>query len=156
MNRAQTDIRRAQAEDWPAIQNLLDGARLPAADLAPDKLECFYIAALLDSIVGVAGLQLAPPFGLLRSVVVQQKQRNVGLGAQLVAHCLKLARERSLTALYLIPNGDSAASFFRHLGFTLIERHLVPQPVRALSEFTHLCPQSHPCMHLVLGPMRAE
>lgn len=150
MNKMQPEIHRAKPEDWDDIWQLLDDAGLPASDLAADELENFFVAIQHEQLVGIAGLQLAMPFGLLRSVVVRQEQRNRKLGRQLVAHCLGRAQEHLIKALFLIPNDDSAARFFGQLGFTLIERQLVPDQVRELSEFTHLCPQSYPCLHIEL------
>lgn len=152
----QAEIRRGKPEDWQAIQALLHSAALPSSDLAAAKLEGFFVATLQSQMVGVAGVEVAAPFGLLRSVVVQKDQRRSGLGKQLVEHCMGFARGRSLRALYLIPNDQIAGDFFKRLGFTPIERHLVPSPLRGLAEFTHLCPQSYPCLRKTLDPNFTE
>ena len=146
----QPEIRRAKPEDWDEIRQLLGNAGLPASDLAADELEDFFVATQHEQLVGVAGLQLALPFGLLRSVVVRPDQRNRKMGRQLVAHCLERGQEHLIKALFLIPNDDHAESFFGQLGFTRIERQLVPDQVRELSEFTYLCPQSYPCLYIAL------
>ena len=156
MHNAQIEIRSAKPEDWTDVQRLLESARLPSSDLAADKLQGFFVATLQGQVLGVAGVEMASSFGLLRSVAVDQAQRHQGLGGQLVEHCLRLARARALKALYLIPNDDRAARFFTHHRFTLIERRLVPYALRGLAEFTHLCPQSYPCLRLALDPAFSE
>lgn len=156
MRKGQAEIRVAKPADWDSIQQLLNGAGLPSSDLTAEKLEGFRVAILESEIVGVAGIELAPPFGLLRSLVVQKELRSGGIGRDLVEQCERFARERPLKALYLIPNDDHAEAFFKRLRYTLIERRLVPQPLRSLAEFTHLCPQSHPCLRKTLDPTFTE
>jgi N-acetylglutamate synthase-like GNAT family acetyltransferase len=51
---------------------------------------------------------------------------------------------------YLIPIDDPAQAFFARRGFALVERGSVPDAVRSLPEFTHRCPQTHPCLRKLL------
>ncbi|MGN6316425.1 arsenic resistance N-acetyltransferase ArsN2 [Trinickia sp.] len=146
MNRADCAIRPATVADFEGVQALLAACGLPFSDLTAESLDGFLVAIGDDEIVGVAGLQHVGDTALLRSVAVQPGLRGSGLGSRLVDAALALAQARSIRALYLIPNDETAHGFFARRGFTGIERSSVPSAIRSLPEFTHLCPQTHPCL----------
>ena len=146
MNGADWAIRRATVADFDGIRALLAACGLPSSDLTAETLDGFHVAIGDDEIVGVAGLQQIGDAALLRSVAVHPQLRGSGLGSSLVDASLALAQTRSLRALYLIPNDEAAHGFFARRGFTGIERRSVPSAIRSLPEFTHLCPQIHPCL----------
>ncbi|RQR83193.1 GNAT family N-acetyltransferase [Burkholderia sp. Bp9012] len=140
------EIRRAVATDFGGILALLDLCGLPASDLTAQSLDGFHVAVRDAGIVGVAGLEQVGDAALLRSVAVHPRLRASGLGGRLIDTSIALAQTRSLRALYLIPNDESALNFFARRGFTRIERTLIPEAIRGLPEFTHLCPQTHPSL----------
>ena len=146
MNAADCTIRQATVADFGGIRALLAACGLPASDLTEGSLRAFHVAMEGGEIVGVAGLELVGDMALLRSVAVHPRLRGSGLGSRLVDTSLALAQSRSVRALYLIPNDESAYVFFARRGFTDIERSRVPQSMRSLPELTHLCPQTHPCL----------
>lgn len=146
MNRAECAIRPATVTDFDGIRALLEACGLPSSDLTAEGLDGFHVAISDAGIVGVAGLEQVGDAALLRSVAVDPQLRGLGLGACLVDATLAVAQTRSVRALYLIPNDESAYAFFARRGFTRIERDSVPLAVRGLPEFTHLCPQTHPCL----------
>ncbi|HDR8925459.1 arsenite efflux transporter metallochaperone ArsD [Burkholderia vietnamiensis] len=145
------EIRRAVATDFDRIVALLNLCGLPASDLAPQSLDGFHVAILAGEIVGVAGLEQSGDAALLRSVAVRPEMRQSGLGSRLIDASIALAQTRSLRALYLIPNDEPALAFFVRRGFTQIERRRLPEAIRGLPEFTHLCPQTHPCLWKALN-----
>ena len=146
MNRADWTIRQATVADFNDIRALLAACGLPSSDLTGESLDSFHVAVAGDEIVGVAGLQQIGDAALLRSVAVHPRLRGSGLGSRLVDASLTLAQTRSIRALYLIPNDETAHGFFARCGFTGIERSGVPEAIRGLPEFTHLCPQTYPCL----------
>jgi len=151
MSAPSVELRPAVAADLPAVRQLLVACGLPVADLTAALLEGFVVAVRGGAVLGVAGLEPAGRDALLRSVAVRAEQRGTGLGTRLVDACLTGARDQHMRALFLIPNDATAEAFFTHLGFGAIDRGQVPAAVRALPEFGHLCPQTHPCLCLALG-----
>lgn len=145
-------LRLAKADDLDAIRQLLNFCNLPSSDLTAEKLAAFYVALKGDSLLGVAGLERAGEDVLLRSVAVHPEQRGTGLGKRLVNACREFARDDGARAIYLIPNDAMAQAFFLHLGCTEVPRIALPEALQKLPEFTHLCPQTHPCMQM---PLRA-
>lgn len=152
MSTCDDEIRPAAATDFDGIRALLDACGLPASDLTAQSLDGFHVAVRGAAIVGVAGLEQAGDAALLRSVAVHPRLRASGLGTRLVDASIALAQRRSLRALYLIPNDESAHTFFARRGFTRIERNHIPDAIRGLPELTHLCPQTHPCLWKPLNP----
>lgn len=151
MNRADCAIRQTTVADFEGVQALLAACGLPSGDLTAESLDGFHVAVGDDDeIVGVAGLQQIGDAALLRSVAVQPGLHGSGLGSRLVDAALALAQTRSIRALYLIPNDETAHGFFARRGFTGIERSGVPEAIRSLPEFTYLCPQTYPCVWISL------
>lgn len=150
------EIRRAVEGDLGAIRGLLSHCRLPSSDIGSDGLDGFHVAMADRDLVGVAGIEMADEFALLRSVAIRPEFRSAGLGRRLLAACEGLARERGVSALYLIANDEAAETYFTRRGYGLIDRRRVPAPLTCLAEFTHLCPQTHPCLVKILDPLVSE
>ena len=81
---------------------------------------------------------------LVRSVVVAGDRRGAGLGRIIVEELEKVAREARIGRLILLT--QTAAEFFAHQGYRVIERTDVPQDVQGSAEFRSLCPASAICM----------
>ncbi|KXB32518.1 hypothetical protein AT959_02200 [Dechloromonas denitrificans] len=156
MNAPEVLIRLAKTGDLEAIRQLLSNCQLPTSDLSKGKLECFFVAIQEGKVLGVSGLERSGDEALLRSVAVLPSERGTGLGKRLVFACRELAKAWGLQAIYLIPNDADAHAFFLHLGCTEVSRAVVPEALRILSEFTHLCPQTHPCLRMALSTFQAN
>lgn len=136
-------LRGAAPVDYPAVVRLLTSADLPTAGV-PASLDGFLVAEHDGAIVGAAALEPAPPYGLLRSVVVAPSWRGTGLGAALVRRLLADADSRGVRAVYLLTT--TAEQWFPRFGFAQVARDAVPEPVRQTEEFRDACPASAPVM----------
>jgi homocysteine S-methyltransferase len=136
-------IRPANASDLPEIRRLLEGNRLPTADLS-QSLPVMFIARDGPTLVGAGGFEVHGDAGLLRSVVVADRLRGTGLGRALVASVEAAARQQGLGALVLLT--ETARDFFARLGYVDIARETAPEAIRNSAEFTSICPQSAHCM----------
>jgi amino-acid N-acetyltransferase len=143
------NIRKAQAKDWPAIENLLKGAGLPSDDLDANRLEHFLVAldtvSTPPSVSGAIGLQAFGSTGLLRSLVIDAGHRGAGIGRQLVKALEDQALAAGLTDLWLLT--IDAEVFFWKLDYRIVERSKAPASIRGTREFTTLCPGSAHLMH---------
>jgi amino-acid N-acetyltransferase len=70
------------------------------------------------------------------------------VGRQLVEAALRMATDRSISALYLLTT--TADDYFSRFGFERIERHQVPLSVQSSIEFTSVCPSSATVMRKLL------
>ena len=135
------EIRRAVADDWHSIVKQLEIAGLPVRDLNLSRMSRFLVAQSSQGVlIGAIGLEQFGDQGLLRSLVVAENARGVGLGRKLVDRLERFAADLGVTELWLLT--IDADSFFRQIGFSIRDRDTVPYAVRSTSEFSELCPTS--------------
>jgi amino-acid N-acetyltransferase len=132
-------IEAAHTADWLALQALITGSGLPLDGLA-DHLTTTLIARDGDNIIGSAALEVYGDAALLRSVAVAATHRSQGLGQQLTALALELARSRNVREVYLLT--ETAAEFFPRFGFAPLLRDAVTPAVQQSVEFQSACPAS--------------
>lgn len=120
------------------VRRLLDAAALPGADIDDDMLAYFIAVRLEGEMAGIAGLEPHGRVGLLRSLVVRDSIRGAGLGRQLVAEAEHRAVAQGIDTLYLLTN--TAADYFRRLGYHECPRDAAPEAIRHTEEFAALCP----------------
>jgi len=137
----------AEAADLDAVRALAASAALPTDGLADQFPHAFVVARRADAVVGAAGLEVHGAAGVLRSVVVADRERGTGLGVALTAERLVAARARGLDAVYLLTT--TAADFYQRFGFTAFPRAEVPAAVAACPEFASICPSSAACQRLL-------
>ena len=121
------------------VITLLAAEKLPVDDL-PELLTDFVAAIEDTTIIGVAGLEIYGPYGLLRSLAVSPDHRNKGIAGKLLGQIETIAALKSLKELYLLT--ETAPAYFTQKGYQKITRSDVPIVVMESSEFSDLCPVS--------------
>jgi len=129
-------VRRATGEDLPRARALLSDAGLPVDDLAASHLA--FVGTVANDVVGLIGFENHGRVGLLRSLVVAEDARTVGLGRRLVAALEASAREQCVDELWLLT--IDADPFFAQLGYQICGRQSAPAAIRETAEFKDLCP----------------
>ena len=81
---------------------------------------------------------------LLRSLAVAPDWQGRGLGAALLAHAERTARQRGITTLYLLTT--TAEAFFARHGYVRLPREAAPPVLHQTAEFAALCPASAVCL----------
>ena len=132
-------INKAEPQAYETVVALLTAAGLPTEDLRKD-LHHFWIADASGTAIGVIGMDLYAPYGLLRSMTVLPEYRNKGIASRLVDQVEQLAKKLDLSELYLITN--TAESYFSKKGFQLITKADLPPDVASTEEMNGLCPTS--------------
>jgi amino-acid N-acetyltransferase len=140
----QHGIRRGLSTDIPAVLALLQGAGLPTADLKSSEGLKMWVLEARDSVVGTIALERFGTDGLLRSLAVAPEYRKCGFGRELVAGLERDAQARGVERLILLT--ETAESFFRSLGYEVIDRRCVSEELKQSAEFRSLCPASAVCM----------
>ncbi len=140
--------RRANEADWPAIEALLQAARLPL-DGAREHLGNFMVGEAGGEVLGVGGFERYGRIALLRSVAVAGSLRGRGIGEQLLEAVLGLARNEGVEAIYLLTT--TAAAFFGKRGFQQVDRSAAPAALQQSREFQGVCPASATLMVAPLG-----
>ena len=127
---------------------LLEDSGLPVAEVA-ESLAGFVVAEEGERLVGLAGLEVHGPDGVLRSVAVDPDARGRGLGARLTERVLAASRDAGLRRVYLLTT--TAESYFPRQGFRRIPRSAASSHVQRSVEFREACPASAVVMVLELG-----
>lgn len=143
MNTAIT-LQRAASTDKASVVALLQSLDLPTEDL-PQSLDHFIIAQELGKVVGSVGLEVFDSYALLRSLAVTPQIQGSGLGKSLYHAAISLAKEQSVSEVYLITT--TAAPFFEKQGFKKVERASVPVAIQGTAQFSSVCPSSATIMH---------
>ena len=141
-------IYKAKPEAYETVVGLLTAAGLPTEDLRND-LGHFWIANASGTSIGVIGMDLYAPYGLLRSMTVLPEYRNKGIASRLVDQVEQLAKKLDLSELYLITN--TAESYFIKKGFQLITKAELPDSVASSQEMNGLCPASSVIMRKTIS-----
>lgn len=130
--------------DLPAVRVLLATAGLPVADLTAAPRADFWGCHEGTALIGVVGLESYGTVALLRSLAVAPAWQGRGLGSALRAHAERAARQRGVSALYLLTT--TAEAFFTRRGYVRIPREAAPSVLRQTTEFAALCPASAACL----------
>jgi BolA protein len=115
----------------PDLIDLLNSVKLPADDLAGKT----FIGMMQGDgvLAAAAGLDMVPPYALLRSVAVRPQQKGQGLGRVMTLKMLGEARNAAVREVYLLT--ASATAFFEMLGFEPVARSEVPPEIQQTSQF---------------------
>ncbi len=122
------------------VTALLAECALPIADILVSSPLQFFGIRNGVVLVAVVGLELYPPYGLLRSVAVRPAYRKRGLARELVAFAESFAGDHGIKSLFLLTT--TAERFFLGLGYSLASRDEAPPAIQATSQFSGLCPAS--------------
>ena len=123
---------------YDILRRALEEAELPTIDLEqPGRL--FFGLSDAAGPIGYVGLAGDSADRLLRSLVVLPSRRGAGHGTTLVRE-LETILPGEVTRLHLLT--DSAAPFFRRLGFADADRAEAPPGIAATEQLASLCPAS--------------
>jgi amino-acid N-acetyltransferase len=145
--RAPLLVRSATEADNADILRLLSDSGLPTSDLATSG-PGIVVACEGSEVVGVGGLEVSGPVGLVRSLAVRTDRRGRGVGTSILQQLEARAREKALAELVLLT--ETAAPFFARHGFGRIERQSAPAAARASEQFRSLRCASAECMSMRL------
>jgi RNA 3'-terminal phosphate cyclase (ATP) len=130
---AEPVIRKARAEDVPAIQKLVAyfaarGELLPRTlNELYQHLRDFFVYELHGEVVGIAALSLYwEDLAEVRSLAVQEGRGGKGLGAALVHACLEEAARLGIRRVFAL---TYRPGFFEKLGFREIDKRELPQKI---------------------------
>jgi amino-acid N-acetyltransferase len=137
------EVIRADAKDLIPIRALLERSGLPTSDLDSARPD-FVVVRENGQLIAAGALQRFGSAALLRSVVVAPDRHKRGLGQAVVSELERMARRAQINQLILLT--QTAAEFFAHQGYRVIERSSAPQDMQGSDEFRSLCPGSATCM----------
>lgn len=126
---------------------------LKAAALSGEGLERAEAYALVEresrQHVAYAALEIYAPQAMLRSLVVPEEHQGQGYGAAVCQLVFSQAAARGVTHIYALT--DTAAGFFRHMGFEEVARTRLPHRIAESPLVKKVCPQSATAFMMVVG-----
>ncbi len=140
-------LRQAGSGDWPAVESLLLGNKLPTEG-ARENLATYLLAISNGEIVGCAGAEVYGTVALLRSVAVASGLHKKGIGRLLVERMIQEARARDIASLHLLT--VTAPEYFAVYGFKRGKIEEAPVALKASAEFQGACPACAAFMSLQL------
>jgi len=143
------DAEPARAHDLEQALELLRREDLPEKGVV-EHFGHFHVVRDDGRVVGLSGLEVHGPDGLLRSVAVETAYRGQGLAASLVEASLGLARRVGLRSVYLLTT--TASGYFRRHGFADCPREEAPGGIRESWEFRVGCPTTSVLMKKTVDP----
>ncbi len=120
--------RRASDGDIPAIAALVEIADLPPLFIE-EWLGGFVVADYNGQMAGCGGLEMYRGSGVLRSIVIDERARGLGLGRTMSELLIEDGRRSGATDMYLFT--ADAHPFWLRLGFTDVELPAWKEPARA-------------------------
>lgn len=148
MTGGQNFLDSAGEGDWEQLVALLASSGLPTAGLE-EHLPTTLVVREGDRILGSVAIEMYGSDALLRSLAVSAECRGRGLGRRLAVSALDLAGSRGAARVYLLT--ETAAFFFRRIGFRDVARVDVPERVRHSLEFASLCSSTAEVLTLSLS-----
>lgn len=122
------------------VTALLAENALPIVDISISSPFQFFGIRDGGALVAVVGLELYPPFGLLRSLAVRATFRKRGFARELVSFAESFSATHGVESLFLLTT--TANQFFVGLGYSPASRDKAPSSIQATSQFSSLCPAS--------------
>ncbi|MFC6962108.1 arsenic resistance N-acetyltransferase ArsN2 [Halocatena marina] len=141
------DLRAAKRDDIGYLKSLLRENGLPVDDI-PDVFDSLSVCTIDGKRVGVGGFEQYGQDALLRSVAIEEAERNKGYGKLLCEQLLAVARRKGVSTMYLLTT--TADEFFRQLEFKNVDRDTVPRSIQQTREFSDLCPSTATCLKRTL------
>ncbi|MDQ7248944.1 arsenic resistance N-acetyltransferase ArsN2 [Dongia sedimenti] len=121
------------------FRRCLVDAKLPTADLVGAGKRYFRLVEA-GQCRGYGGIEARGSHALLRSIVVEGRERGHGYGRTLVHGLVAEAEKLGLKDAYLLT--ETAAPFFAALGFNPCDRQTAPPEIAQSQQFAELCPAS--------------
>ena len=126
-------IRKAKLKDVEEIQRLIklyadQGDVLPRSlNELYDHLRDFFVSIRNRKVVGICALHICwDDLAEVRSLAVQEEDRNKGMGAKLVKACLEESKELGVKKVFAL---TYRSKFFEKQGFQKVDKSALPHKI---------------------------
>ncbi len=144
-------VDKAKIRDVPQIHRLInnfaDKGEMLARTLGEiyDNIRDFFVVRHGERVIGCAAVHVSwADLVEIKSVAVVEDSQQRGVGTQLVAACIKEAREIGIPNVYCL---TYRAGFFKRFGFSQVDKMELP---RKIWTECYLCPKFPDCDEIAL------
>jgi len=124
-------LRKAKLSDIPAMQAMVikevqDGVILKREnDEVATNIRSYILAFKDEELVGYGALHIhSATLSEIRSLIVKEGARGLGVGKKIVQYCMQEAKELEVKEILVL---TYIAEFFKKLGFKEIEKESIPE-----------------------------
>ena len=124
-------LRKAKLSDIPAMQAMVikevqDGVILKREnDEVATNIRSYILAFKDEELVGYGALHIhSTTLSEIRSLIVKEGVRGLGVGKKIVQYCMQEAKELEVKEILVL---TYIAEFFKKLGFKEIEKESIPE-----------------------------
>lgn len=149
-------IRQAEKKDLFQIRKLLKEVGLSDRGIE-EHLHHFFIAELppekeggVSPMVGMVGMEVYPPYGLIRSFVLERAPWNSKVGVNMIQVIISYAEQMGLDRVYLL--AGQSTQFFTRLGFVKTGEEHLPEELRRSSHLKHSIARGQPMVYTCEDP----
>ena len=126
-------IRKAKLSDVKEIQRLIK-LYAPRGDILPrslselyDHLRDFFVFIRNRRVIGICALHICwDDLAEVRSLAVEEKDRNKGMGAKLVRACLEESKNLGVKRVFAL---TYQPDFFERFGFKKVDKTVLPHKI---------------------------
>jgi len=126
-------IRKAKVRDVKDIQRLIKlyserGEMLPRSlSELFDNIRDFFVFIRNRKVIGICALHICwDDLAEIKSLAVEKRLRQKGIGAKLVEACLEEAESLGINRIFAL---TYQPEFFRKLGFKRVDKNVLPQKI---------------------------
>ncbi len=136
-------VEKATAGDLSAIKGILSNVGLPYEDVG-EHLDNFFVARQGNAVIGTVGMEVYNGAALLRSLAVEESQRNKGIAKSLYNKLVEHIESKGIQQVSLLTT--TAEQYFARLGFEKVRQENIPAFVKNTKEYRLYCPSHAVCM----------
>ncbi len=144
-------IRQAEKKDLFQIKKLIKEVGLRDKGIE-QHLHHFFVAEIpsedkeeVKPMVGVVGMEVYPPYGLIRSFVLERAPWNSRVGINMIQVLLSYAEEMGLSHIYLL--AGQSTRFFTQLGFVKAGLEEIPEKLLQSEHLVKSMSQGQPMVY---------
>ena len=117
---------------------LLKRSSLPSSDLHNNASLQLFGGYQDENIISCIGIEIYGNRALLRSLAVDERHRNKGIGKELLKYLENFCRENGVTEVFLLT--ETAKPYFETFGYVTHTREDAPPSIKGSTQFSGLCP----------------
>lgn len=144
-------IRQAEKKDLFQIRKLIKEVGLRDRGIE-QHLQHFFIAEVpaenkgeVSPMVGVVGMEVYPPYGLIRSFVLERAPWNSKVGINMIQVLLSYAEKMGLSHIYLL--AGQSTRFFTQLGFVKTGQEDIPEQLHQSEHLVKSMSEGQPMVY---------
>jgi amino-acid N-acetyltransferase len=138
-----------ELHDIAEVELLLSGSSLPASDLKSNDNIQLFGTYQNNKLMACIGVEIYSDSALVRSLIVDQKFRNKGVGKKFLGFFQTYCIQNNVNVVFFLT--ETSEKYLEKLGFKKCNRKNAPLSIKGTTQFSALCPSSSSFMKKILN-----